>query len=95
MIAAYKTRKFAPTAAKQRTGSLFEDWWEWLNTKDPTVQTRAIFVPRSVADKQLESWSCPVCGAKLPRDSLHQLEIGYDIECEYCGTTINSPKMQY
>jgi hypothetical protein len=81
VIVANLARTFAPRM-EQKTGSLVKDWWEWLNKYDPAIQTKAILTPRYVANKQLESWSCPTCGAKLSKDDLHQLEYGYDIECE-------------
>jgi DNA-directed RNA polymerase subunit RPC12/RpoP len=95
VIVATLVRSFAPRVVKRQKGSLIRDWWEWMNTKDPAVQTRAILTPGYVTREHLESWSCPICGATLSKDSLHQLEYGYDIECEYCGATIRSPRMPY
>ena len=65
-------------------------WWEWLNTPDPNVRRMKRYAPRYLLDQKVESWLCPICGSKLSKQDVHQLEIGYDIECGYCGATIST-----
>lgn len=85
------------TIAIKSTDEMFQgengflaNWWNWVNRKDPNAQTRSTIMPKYVSEKQLESWLCPICGSKLSKQNVQQLEIGYDIECNYCGATISS-----
>ena len=70
-------------------------WWKWINTSDPHIQTIERHAPKHLIDKQVESWLCPNCGSKLSKQSVQQLEFGYDVECGYCGTVISTSSGQY
>jgi rubredoxin len=72
-----------------------KSWWQWINTPDPNVQTTKKHEPEHVLEQQVESWLCPVCGSKLSKQDVYQLEIGYDIEWRYCGATISTLRGKY
>jgi DNA-directed RNA polymerase subunit RPC12/RpoP len=87
-IAIHSPQKFERFV--QGENSFLANWWKWVNRKDPNAQTRSTIMPKYVSEKQLESWLCPICGSKLSKQNVQQLEIGYDIECNYCGAAISS-----
>lgn len=86
-------QRISKWAEKEDKGVL-ASWWKWINIKDTTLRTR-VMLPDSTKKQHLESYSCPVCGSMLSKKSIERLEYGYNVECEYCGATIRSPKMNY
>ena len=84
-----------PTPHGEERNESPQTWWQWINTPDPHIQTIEKHAPKHLIDKQVESWLCPNCGSKLSKQSVQQLEFGYDVECGYCGTVISTSSGQY
>ena len=70
-------------------------WWQWLNRPDPLIRKATRHAPGYLLDQKVESWLCPICGSMLSKQDVHQLEIGYDIECGYCGAIISPSRVGY
>jgi len=83
-----------PHEVEEGKTGLLVDYWKWINTKPPDIVTNKPY-PRYMTHDGLDTMLCPVCGAKFSSKDVKQLEYGYSIECNYCGTIIRSPRMRY
>ena len=72
-----------------QTGRL-ADWWRWINTPSSQDYKLRVHTPKRTFDRQVESWSCPICGSDLNPNDVEQMELGYKVECTYCGATLGS-----
>lgn len=75
--------------AEGRKG-IIADWWRWINTPSSPDYKRRVYTPSQTIQKQVVSWVCPICGSDLNPDDVEQIELGYNIECKYCGATLGS-----
>jgi hypothetical protein len=87
--------RYLPKLAEEGMTGHFASWWRWIITHDPHVRTMQTYAPRYITDQQVESWLCPICGSKLSKQNVRQLETGYDTECVYCGAIISSSNWRY
>ena len=79
--------RLTPRFMEDGSTGLLADWWRWINKSD---HKQTIYAPKQTIDKHVESWSCPICGSHLTSSDVERLELGYNVQCEYCGATLGS-----
>jgi len=94
LITTIAIRRVPPLFGEEGSVTLHA-WWQWLNTPDPNTPKIEHHQPRYLLDQKVESWLCPICGSKLSKQNVRQLEIGYDIECGYCGAIVSPSRVGY
>jgi DNA-directed RNA polymerase subunit RPC12/RpoP len=82
--------RVTPKFMKEGSKGRLADWWRWINTPSSQDYKRIVYTPNQTIDRQVVSWSCPICGSDLDRNDVEQMELGYNIKCRYCGGTLGS-----
>ena len=82
--------RFAPRFTEEGKTGLLADWWRWINRPSSQDYKKRVYTPKQTIDRQVESWSCPICGSDLSPNDVEQMELRYNIECAYCGATLGS-----
>jgi len=82
--------RVTPKFMKEESTGPLADWWRWVNTPSSQNYKKRVYSPSQTIDRHIVSWSCPVCGSDLNPEDVRQVELGYNIECGYCGATLGS-----
>ena len=77
--------RLSPRFMEEGSTGLLADWWRWINK---SRGKQSIHAPKRIVDRHIETWSCPICGSNLDAQGVKQLEMGYKVECKYCGATL-------